>query len=203
MNIWAVSWEKWRWCHTFCDPSNARTQPLRAEGPEIWPFVWGFFYFLMLHEWTTKALARLLGCAGSPESTLVAYMINTLFTWAGSFEPRHDKTNKMACLPSKDSDQPGNPPSLISVFAVRMTKAWVLSYPLSAPQRLWSDWADAQTDLNFCCARSHFVGFVMRRLIWGFDIKTLMVVNSVSSQCAHDKSSIVWKPEDHPKIFKW
>ena len=33
----------------------------------------------------------------------------------------HDKTNKMACAPSEDSDQPGpgHQPSLIRVFAVR------------------------------------------------------------------------------------
>ena len=31
--------------------------------------------------------------------------------------------------PSEDSDQFGHPPSLIRVFAVRMKKAWVLSYP--------------------------------------------------------------------------
>ena len=30
-----------------------------------------------------------------------------------------DKTNKMACAPSEDSDQPGHLPSLIRVFAVR------------------------------------------------------------------------------------
>ena len=30
-------------------------------------------------------------------------------------DPQHDKTNKMACAPSKDSDQPGHPPSLISL----------------------------------------------------------------------------------------
>ena len=47
-------------------------------------------------------------------------------------EPPHDKTNKMACAPSEDSDQPGYPPSLIRVLAVRMKKAWFLSYPLSA-----------------------------------------------------------------------
>ena len=52
-----------------------------------------------------------------------------------SFEPRHDKTNKMT-TPSEDSDQPGHPPSLIRVFAARMKKAWVLSYPLSAQRRL-------------------------------------------------------------------
>ena len=68
------------------------------------------------------------------------------------------------CAPSKDSEQPGHPPSLIRVFAVRMKKAWVLSYPLSAQRRLWSDWADAQADLNLCWAHTHFVGFVTRRL---------------------------------------
>ena len=34
-------------------------------------------------------------------------------------EPPHNKTNKMTCTPSKDSDQPGHPSSLIKVFAVR------------------------------------------------------------------------------------
>ena len=48
------------------------------------------------------------------------------------------------CAPSEDSGQPGHQPSLIRVFAVRMKKSWVLSYPLSAQRRLWSDWAGAQ-----------------------------------------------------------
>ena len=52
------------------------------------------------------------------------------------FEPHRDKTNKMACAPSEDSDQPGHLPSLIRVFAVRLKKAWILNYPLSAQQRL-------------------------------------------------------------------
>ena len=30
-------------------------------------------------------------------------------------EPPHDKTNKMACAPSEDSDQPRHPPSLINL----------------------------------------------------------------------------------------
>ena len=59
----------------------------------------------------------------------------------------------MACAPSEDSDQSGHPPSLISVFVVRMKKAWVLSYPLSGQRRLWSDWV-----------HSYFVDFVIS--IW-------------------------------------
>ena len=89
------------------------------------------------------------------------------------------KTNKMACAPSEDSDQPGHLPSLIRVFAVHMKKAWVLryplspqrrlavhmkkarvlSYPLSAQRRLWSDWADAQADLNLRRAPMPFCWF--------------------------------------------
>ena len=33
-------------------------------------------------------------------------------------EPPHDKTNKVACVPRKDSGQPGHPPSQIRVFTV-------------------------------------------------------------------------------------
>ena len=49
-----------------------------------------------------------------------------------------DKTNKMAYGPSEDSDQLGHPSSLIRVFTVRMKKAWVFSYPLSAQRKLGS-----------------------------------------------------------------
>ena len=73
------------------------------------------------------------------------------------FEPASDKTNKMTCAPGEDSDQPGHPPSLIRVFAVRMKKHWALNYRLSAQWRLiilgecpgWSEicWAH----MSFCC----------------------------------------------------
>ena len=82
------------------------------------------------------------------------------FSLAKRIEPYRDKTNKMACAPSDDSDQPGHPSSLIRVFTVRIKKSWVLSYPRSAQQRLWSDWADAHT---------HFVGFVMSWLKYWLD----------------------------------
>ena len=52
-----------------------------------------------------------------------------------TFEPPHDKTKKVACAPSEDLDQPEHLPSLISVFAVCMKKAWVLSYPLFAQRK--------------------------------------------------------------------
>ena len=73
---------------------------------------------------------------------------NTAIKWAAIWQNQQND-----CAPSEDSDQLVHSPNLIRVFTVRMKKAWVLSYPLSAQRRLWSDWA-----------HSHFVGFVMSRL---------------------------------------
>ena len=68
-----------------------------------------------------------------------------VFTWL--HEPQRNKTHKMTCVPKDDSDQPGQPPSLISL-RVCLGIVWVLNYLLSAQQRLWSDLADAQADLS-------------------------------------------------------
>ena len=103
-----------------------------------------------------KALIRLRGCAGWSAPLMFAYGKNrfshdvaqiktsisrklvgsmsffyllTIFNsmWAATWQNQQNE-----CAPSEDSDQPGHPPSLIKVFAVRIMKAWVLSYPLSA-----------------------------------------------------------------------
>ena len=67
---------------------------------------------------------------------VLIFMSSHCFTLFTCIEPPHDKTNKMACAPSEDSEQPGHLPSLIRVFAVHTKKTWVLSYPLSAQPRL-------------------------------------------------------------------
>ena len=70
------------------------------------------------------------------------------------------KNNKVSVRPAKTQISLGIRP-VWSVFAVRMKKAWVLSYPLSAQRRLWSDWADAQADLSLLSAHTQFNGFLM------------------------------------------
>ena len=74
--------------------------------------------------------------------------------WTASWQNQQND-----CAPSEDWDQPWHLPSLIRVFAVGMKKAWVLSYPLSAWRRLWSDWADAQADLSLSWAHMPFCWF--------------------------------------------
>ena len=86
-------------------------------------------------------------------------------------EPRHDKTNKVICAPSKDSDQLGHPPRQIS-----MKKPWVFSYSLCAERRLWSDWLDAQADLSLRWTHRSLCWFVMLQLnlCWVFSILLLL-----------------------------
>ena len=86
-------------------------------------------------------------------------------------------------VPSEDSDQPGCPPSLISVFTVRMKKRWVLGYPLSAKQRLWSDQTGRMPRLIwvFTGQTYHFVGFVMRQLIIFLCIYIWRIINYTKS----------------------
>ena len=117
-------------------------------------------------------------------------------------EPPHDKANKMAYTPSEDSDQLGHPPSLIRVFAVRMKKAWVPSYPLSAQWRLWSDWVDAQADLSLRWAHSHFVGFVMRRLKFVPGSQSVLVYATVNGHligCDLRSPDLAWRLKNDPK----
>ena len=71
-----------------------------------------------------------------------------IMIWAATWQ-----NQQCGCAPSEDSDQPGHPPSLIRVFAVRMKKACVLSYPLSAQRSLWSDWVDL---LILSCRGSYY-----------------------------------------------
>ena len=89
------------------------------------------------------------------------------------FEPQLNKTNKMTCAPSKDTDQPGHPPSLIRVFAVCMKKHLVFSYPLSAQQRLirlggcpgWCESSLGVQAVLLCCGSfdiCHIVGWIAR-----------------------------------------
>ena len=91
-----------------------------------------------------------------------------------------------------------HPPSLITVFAVCMKKAWVLSYTFSTQRRLWSDWVDAQTDLSLRWAHTQFVGFVMSwlSLIWVYTvcpdlfIRTFRIITVEYYECSMYQSQL-------------
>ena len=65
----------------------------------------------------------------------------------------------MICAPSEDSYQPGHPPNLIRVFAVRPADRWGPNVSSCGQQRLWSDWANAQADLSRRLAQTSFCWF--------------------------------------------
>ena len=53
-------------------------------GLDVWFLVWLFIYFHTSCVRTVKALARLHGCTGSPEPSLLACVISTIISWVGS-----------------------------------------------------------------------------------------------------------------------
>ena len=111
-----------------------------------------------------------------------------IFIW--KFEPLHDTTNKMTCAPSEDADQPGHPPNLTKVCAVRMKKPLALSYPMSAhcensdqngriPRLIWGfRWA--QRSLCWYCHDAAYFIKHYKRIWYNLDImwKTAGVVVS-------------------------
>ena len=81
-----------------------------------------------------------------------------LFIDTGINQPKilklqHSKMNKKTGAPRKDSDQSGNPPSLIRVFTVCSIGSQGPKTSSSRQWRLWSDCTDVQADRSF-------VGFV-------------------------------------------
>ena len=62
--------------------TRMRSHPV---GLDVWFLVGPFVYFHDLYVRTANALVRLRGCTGSPEPSLVACMISTIISWAGSF----------------------------------------------------------------------------------------------------------------------
>ena len=98
-----------------------------------------------------------LFCFSDPDQHV--HFLRKRETTINKTEPPRDKTNKMEYAPSEDSDQPGHPPSLISL---RCPHDESLGPELPTER---TDWADAQAYLSLRRVHIHLVGFVMRRLI--------------------------------------
>ena len=87
--------------------------------------------------------------------------------WAATWQNQQND-----CAPSEDSDQPEHPPSLIRVFAVRIKKPWVLSYPLRAQRRLirlvgCSGWSESSLRAHSFCWFCHVAAHVLLRFDTG------------------------------------
>ena len=89
-----------------------------------------------------------------------------IYTWAAPWQ-----TKKMACAPSEDSDQPGHPPSLIRVFAVRMENTWILNLSIGCSAKTlirlgggpgWSESSlGARSFCWFCHEAAHLIPSLM------------------------------------------
>ena len=132
--------------------------------------------YVYKHSWCTSRPLDLSDCSES----------------GVTFELEHDKTNKMTCAPSEDSDQPVHPCSLTRVVAVRMMKPKVFGYPWSAQERLQSDWTNTQAGLSYhfvvvFCALTHCID--LQILHWRISFELLSSAILTSSSLVHKKST--------------
>ena len=97
---WYLSfeWKQYEPCHEIMALFVLRILSLQTRmrshpmGLDVWLLVGPFVYFHTSCVRTAKALARLRECAGSPGPSLVAYVINTIISWAGSILMKLSRT---------------------------------------------------------------------------------------------------------------
>ena len=124
-----------------------------------WPKIWTMsFYHRLIHPKDVDGMKNSVDSDQTTPSKCCAPIVHIMSHSMTKWTKWH--------APSKDSDQPGHPPSLIIVFTVRLRKNWVLSWPLSAQQRLigllgWRGWSKSSLSTR------HFVGFVVLGLSYG------------------------------------
>ena len=125
-----------QWIGTWLASGKVKGSEKRGLGPAFQMLYPGYDWAQTLHSPNTrKTMATMPFLFYIVCHQLVNHII----------EPLHDKTNKMTCVPSKDSDQPGHPPSLIRVLALRFMGSSGPSAASWGQGRLW-------LDLNLCWA---------------------------------------------------
>ena len=142
--------------------------PSHSEGPGIWFSVWKFLLIHCLYERAAKVLARLGGCAGSPEPSLLAWAISTKFACRG---------------PSKN------------VFKRRAQNdmSHIMRKPVYAiceQQRSRSAWAFAQSDQRLFCSLPRYYNSS------SFYIQNFKFLPSFCGCAGQFESTLVANPED-------
>ena len=144
MYIWALKWlVQWRIVHSMV-----------SQG------IIGYVNFpgisqsdLLIHE-LARPNSKLYRCI-NPGDANTQWLFTPLFEiWAASWQNQQND-----CALSEESDQPGHPPSLIRVFAVRTLGSLGPKLSSCGQRRLWSDWADSQADLSVRWAHMPFCWF--------------------------------------------
>ena len=112
------------------------------------------------------------------------------------FEPPYDKTKKINCAPSEDSDQPGLPPSLIRVFIVCSVDSQESIVSSCRQWRLWSVWADTQADLSLRWAHRSFCWVCHAAAHMFFALKA-------EWQVSHFKDTLIQYSDESWWYLKW
>ena len=164
--------------------------------------LWETFIFNSNSKFSTKVVFFIRGYDIVIKETLYVYWVLGNWAWQRThMSSVMTKSTEWHVRPAKTRISLGIRPvcSLIRVFAVRIKKAWVLSYPSGAQQRLWSDWANAQAGLSlhwahrsfcwFCHEEAHIMLAII--MIHG-ERRLLLLPDTVEVYCMSNNSFLWW-----------
>ena len=116
--------------------------------------------------------------------------------WCIIFRPADDKTYNKTCVTSKDSDQPVHPPSMARVLVYPSFNSPDAVKGTCDQRRLWSDSADAQSDLSLRWSHKSYCRFcrALAQFLYPIDIRT------PDRTCSYKS---VWPAVDVSEITGW
>jgi hypothetical protein len=98
-----------------------------------------------------------------------------------TYEPHHDKTNVLRLRPAWIR---------VRIHAVRLPTLITSRETDSEQHGSWSDCADAQAGLDPCWSQTHYVGFVVTRLIWGYTYSDTVTQQTSGNALSADEKSV-------------
>ena len=159
--------------------THMRSHPVELD---VWFFV--FFHYVCVR--TAKALLRMCGCAGSPEPSLVAHVISTIISWAGSF---HDSS------PRKNVARPEDRTRIL------LNTSWTCIRQSYGPSlgKQWRPKSDCSADQDLHCLPFllHLLALLYGKIVF-HNIKIKMCTQTLSSatldwfSCARESVEISW-----------
>ena len=141
-------------------------------------------YIILIKQRTTKVLIRLRGCTGWSKPLLYAYGINRFSHGVAHLVLDHRlRLELQSCL-------------------IQLHSGWFEDDALN--KNFWKTLEPVDKMSRIPYKKINDLARLFSLPLSDFIQKSVLFrLNSVSSQCACGKLSLVWKPEVHPKYFKW
>ena len=129
---------------------------------------------------------------------VISMTFKQVFSWCGSIEPQHNKTNKMTCLPSEDRSAWASTKSDQSSLSAWRNLGSLATHWVHSEGSDQTGWMPRLICV-FAGRTDHFVGFLMMWLNYKLYWRKLMSHGLLS----HDFDLLYWPKADVTWLITW